>query len=776
MSMINDVLIVYEREVDKLELLDSLNHEFVNSKIKTANSKEQLLRLLIEKEYQVVFMFCNLSWITCIECIKKIKTFSIESSIFVFFLERDNEKIQKVLSEGIDDYSFSTPSKSIRLKLSFKHFLNKYYTQTEHLLSKLKENNVLFRTLFANAPSAIALTDRNGKINRINDKFTELFGYSQTEAIGKNIDELISIPENINEARENNRIVLEKKFIAKKVVRKSKAGEHLDLSLKSNLINYGGGEYGFYAIYDDITKLTNIQKELENSQIFMQSLLDSLNMRIVTINHKGEIIYLSKFVIDHYRQNYGKDIFIGDNILLNQTNIINNKYEDKLKQALKGKTSEFISPGDEEQEFLSVKICPVYSGDEIIGATLVGYDISDLIRSQEKLKIAIEKAKTSEHAKSQFLSTMSHEIRTPMNGVLGMTQLLKNTSLNKEQLDYVNVIQSAGSTLLSIINDVLDIAKLESTQFKLNPEVCKVSELINDICYIQGLKCKEKGLKLNCIFPKELDYYYYVDQVRIKQILFNLINNAVKYTEEGEINIYFSQESRENYYKIVVEDTGCGISEEDQKNIFNEFVQTENTVKKQAGGTGLGLAITKKLVEAMKGSITLKSQENIGSSFIVSLYIAKADKEQIKKYILHLDENTTSESENKRFKLNNYHILVAEDNKINQKLITKVMEKAGIPISMVSNGQEAYEYCLKNKVDVVLMDIEMPVCNGIEATKLIRENIKDYQPIIIAQTANAIRGDREKYLSLGMDDYIAKPINIKNFLKKIEEVIIRKKQ
>jgi signal transduction histidine kinase/CheY-like chemotaxis protein len=403
-----------------------------------------------------------------------------------------------------------------------------------------------------------------------------------------------------------------------------------------------------------------------------------------------------------------------------------------------------VKSGEKAQQFNTILIALVL----ICGAALfwyIIYIVQKLIQSEKKVKEAAR-------IKENFMANMSHEIRTPMNAILGFTNLLQRQDLDTRSREYVQAIRGSGENLLAIINDILDLSKIEAGMMRIESAPFSLRGLVHSVETMFASRANEKGLKFTVTFGQSLPDILQGDAVRLTQILVNLVSNAVKFTMKGEISIIVSGHrlDPENVnISIDISDTGIGIETSKQADIFNRFQQAEDSVTRKYGGTGLGLSIVHELVTLQKGSIRLDSQPGKGSVFTVTIPY-KIGPASFTSESLSGDRIMTNQ-------LKNNHILVVEDNEVNQNLVRHLLGQWQLSFDIVANGREAINALTRNHYDLVLMDIQMPEMDGYTTTLEIRSTLKLNLPII-AMTAHAMAGEREKCLGYGMNDYIAKPI------------------
>ncbi len=402
---------------------------------------------------------------------------------------------------------------------------------------------------------------------------------------------------------------------------------------------------------------------------------------------------------------------------------------------------------------------------EVLNSSLTE-EIEYVKQVETELVEARDHAEKMSQAKGQFLANMSHEIRTPMNGVLGTLQLLETSELTQAQRDYVSTAHKSAEALLSILNDILDLSKIEAGKLGIENINFDLRELIIDIVDLQRHRAEQKKINLLTDIDPQLSSTVVGDPVRIRQLLVNLLSNAVKFTENGEVCLrlkVLEQTGSESVLRIEVDDTGVGIDEITQKKLFTAFTQADGSTTRKYGGTGLGLAIVKQLVHLMRGRLGVDSVPRKGSTFWFEIPVAVASGDiekpaQQQKPLPALPAGA--------------RILLAEDNPVNQLVARKMLEKFGMQVVVVDNGNQALKQLEKESFDIVLMDCQMPELDGLAATRILRDyenQMSRSRTTVIAMTANVMEGDRERCLSAGMDDYLGKPVK----LDELEAVICR---
>lgn len=391
-------------------------------------------------------------------------------------------------------------------------------------------------------------------------------------------------------------------------------------------------------------------------------------------------------------------------------------------------------------------------------------DITEIKHYEKALITAKEKAESANLLKSQFLANMSHEIRTPINGIMGYLKLMEYTPLNPEQQVYIQGAEASSEALTLLIEDILDLSKIEAGKIRFETIPFSAIELVETSVKMIYPKIHEKNLELHWSTPDTCHEWFYGDPHRLSQVLNNLLSNAIKFTEKGQIEINVSCEASNKEVEVLkfsVSDSGIGISPEAINIIFDNFVQADLSTKRQYGGTGLGLSISKQIVETLGGTFEVSSEIGKGSTFTFSLPLKRCF-EYVDSDTSFSDKKTTSEETLKN--LSQLKLLLVEDHTVNQLIFEAILKKQNLTTDIVRNGKEAIEAVEKKQYDVIFMDCNMPIMDGYEATTLIRQMPLPKQPYIIAMTANAMEGDKDKCFEVGMNDYMSKPIDFDNVI------------
>jgi len=630
---------------------------------------------------------------------------------------------------------------------------------------------------YANAP--IIVWDPSFRITRFNQAFERLTGRSVKKVLGQPLD--ILFPEDSKEralAHIGRTLSGERWDVVEIPILRTDGSVRIVLWNSANLYGMNGTTIlATIAQGQDITERKHAEITLRESKRHLADIIDFLPDATFVIDKAGKVIawnraieamtgikpkdMLGKGNYEYSVPFYGERRPILIDLVLKQQEDIEDKYGhiERKNGTLEG--GAYMPNMKGGAIYLYGKAAVLFdSAGNVFGAIESIRDISDRKHVEEELQIAKEKAESATRAKSEFLANMSHEIRTPMNAVIGMTSLLQDEELTKSQREFVDIIRSSGDTLLVIINNILDLTKIEADMIELEYQPFDLRDCLEVSLDMVSADANGKGLDTEYIFEDDVPTVILGDPTRISQILTNLLNNAVKFTEKGKITISISSraiEGGDHEIHFAVKDTGIGIPEDKLGRLFQSFSQVDASTRRRYGGTGLGLAISKKLAEIMGGKMWALSEVGKGSTFYFTI-LAKPTLDE------PIDIRTHSSQPMLDLKGGLNHdlrILLAEDNAINQIVTHRMLNKLGYRADMVANGIEVLQAMERQHYDVVLMDVQMPEMDGLKATQAIRQRWPDgEQTAIIAMTASALKGDREMCLAAGMDGFLSKPAKI----------------
>mgnify|MGYP003571712402 CR=1 FL=1 len=522
--------------------------------------------------------------------------------------------------------------------------------------------------------------------------------------------------------------------------------------------------------FEDVTLKREMAKTIVRNEKQLRFVTDHLHDTITQINTDGKIEYYSPsyntllgYNLDGFKKKQIFDLIHEQDVeIMSRMMAKCSETKDNLKFEIR-----FLDK-DANAVWLEVVMKYILNDDEV-SLLLFGHDVTQRRVTEQEMIRSRELAITANNAKSEFLANMSHEIRTPLNGIIGMANVSLMQELNKKQKDNIEMIKHSAENLLKIINGVLDFSKIEAGKMPLENQRFKSKEVFDNISLPFSVEANEKEIEFKCNVSDKVDSCLIGDHVRISQVVNNVLGNAIKFTEFGSVVCDIDvekEDDKEQWLSIRIKDTGIGIKKAHQSKIFSSFAQGDGSITRRFGGTGLGLNITKRLVEMMNGTIEFESEYGKGTTFLVEIPLGRclgAISTQTKDKIIDADTKGIG-----------FNILVVEDDAINQKLAHRLLKRKGYGITLVSNGQEAVDIFETGRFDLILMDIQMPIMDGITATELIREKDSSNIPII-ALTAYAIKGDKEKFISKGMNDYISKPIDLDEFYETLNKHLKTKK-
>lgn len=655
--------------------------------------------------------------------------------------------------------------------------VNKGIALRKKAAAESQANELKYKSLIENAGAVMFTTDGFGIMQFVSRKASQLTGYSIKELIGSHFSILVdpdwveTITLNYIEQYKNG---VEETLIEFPIITKNKEIKWVEQS--AVLLQADDKLKGFQCIVRDISDKKRMQMELEESALALkknqkmyQSVLDNTPSIVYIKDLKGRYLMINKRFRDLFN--------VTDEKVLNKSNFEFNDKELSVKmREIEEKIIETKRPVEIEElrdstkgpiDLLSIKFPLLDNDNNVIGICGISTEITEKIIYQKQLIAAKQDAENAKMLQEQFLANMSHEIRTPMNGIQGMINLLLETQLDSQQKEFAVIVKRSVNNLLVIINDILDFSKIKAGKLTIEKIEFDCREILNNIEAMFAHRVAKKGISLSVNIEKYVPVKLIGDPYRLNQILVNLIGNAIKFTESGEVVIDITVKNK-NEKKVVIlftiRDSGVGIAAENIGKLFENFSQATADTARKYGGTGLGLTISKQLTQLQGGTIAVKSELGVGSEFSFELPYGYGTDEKNEHIDYSIEFDYQSAFSGKRF-------LVAEDNEVNQKLICYVLEKVGITVDITSNGSEAIGFLKINpNYDLIIMDLQMPVMDGYSTTNYIRRIMQLNIPII-AMTATAMKGEQRKCLQIGMNDYMSKPFEFADLYKRIYKLL-----
>lgn len=667
-------------------------------------------------------------------------------------------------------------------------------TERKEFEARLQESEQRYKSLFEYNPSAVYSMNLQGDYLTANANLEQLSGYSLEELLGNYFGPLVA-EKDIAKTLYHFGLASQGEPQSYDLTLVHKDGHLVEINTTNIPIIVDKQVVGVYGISRDITDRIRHTEQIEKLSNDYTLILNAVSEGIFGMDTEGRVTFINP--AGAQMLGFAYEEITGHHYLhhIQQTVLDGIHYSPEESPLMKAvRTGESHQSKDavlwrkDGSSFLAeFQVTPLFDKGERKGAVVVFRDITD----EKEIIRAKEHAEKADQAKSEFLAIMSHELRTPMNGIMGMTDLLIETELDEEQRGYAEIISDSSASLLYILNEILDFSKIEAGKMTLTHEPVSLEGLLENVTELFAPKAREKGIELSCHMAADVPELIMGDSARLRQVLVNLVSNAVKFTEQGYVSIHLGTEYCWNSNKLTLKfsviDTGIGIPPEKQPLLFQSFSQLHPSINRKYGGTGLGLAICKRLVELMDGAIAVESVEDEGSNFYFTLPIdvdmdPDGGRQEPAAYVelkpVHEEPEGAAEAagpERVQVEYGNnmllltqdalpagrfgpLRILIAEDHPVNQKLLLTLLHKRGYTADLADNGLGAVEAVIREPYDLVFMDVQMPEMSGLTASSRIRQQAPpDHQPYITAVTAYARPEDRERCLAAGMDDFISKP-------------------
>lgn len=633
-------------------------------------------------------------------------------------------------------------------------------TDRKRIEEEIQRSELRYRSMFDNSQALICTHDLEGNMLDVNKAACNTLGRTRKQLTGKPVSTIL-LSEDHTAFKEQylDKIINEGKTDGVMLATNSK-GEKIYLLYHNYLVKSVGEAPYVIGFAQDITARIAAERALKTSEEKYRRIIENMSLGLLQVTPEEDVVYANQSFCK--MSGYSIDELIGRKATT-LFNISGDTIDGVRARRRQGESDAYelqVKTHDGEDKWWLISGGPVFDEEnKMTGSIGIHLDITSQKAIEAELIKAKADAEASAKAKELFLANMSHEIRTPMNGIIGISKLLSKTSLDKQQRYYLDIVQGAASNLLVIINDLLDFTKIDSGNIVLEEIGFNLKEQVGKSLKILGYKAEEKGLTFSCDCDAGIAPVLIGDPYRLNQIFINLLSNAIKFTERGSVSLYCRLKEATKDHQVlqfVVCDTGVGISKEFMSRLFEKFTQEDGSTSRKFGGTGLGMSISKELIELMGGCIEVQSTKDVGTTISFELKLKTGTEADVP--VEQIIQQDTKMLKGKR-------ILLAEDNITNRILATNILCQYGAEVTEAEDGKMAIEKIQQGQYDLILMDMHMPVMNGLDATRYIRNELKNDLPIL-ALTASVFKKEEESCLAAGMNDFITKPID--------EELLIRR--
>lgn len=753
------ILLIEDDEIDILAFKRAVSKGNLDYEVEVNYRAEEALNLALNGNYTCIFLDYLLPGSDGLEVLKSLRSRGIQTPV-VIVTSQGNEKIAvEMMKSGALDYitKEEITAERISMLVHTANLLLKSENEKALAETSLRKSRQMMANIFNASGMGMLLIDSEGMVQRANKAFTDIMGSGMDEILNHPIDEIFNNRLHMTDLLNQGEQAYEFSF--------DTGGQTKYLSVTGNTFHDEDGKEYIIINFYDITSKVSYERQIVWQNTRMEALFESTNSVILSIDTDYKITGLNKAAKKIFKTFYNIEIKEG-------MDIFKIPFDDDNRQMMKenfelsfgGKRATVVHRIN--KLFFETTFNPIKTEDKgILGVSIFSQDITKEKTNETNLLEAKKVAEELAKAKSQFLSNMSHEIRTPMNAIIGLTSLLQESELTDVQRENLNTLKFSADNLLVIINDILDLSKIESGKITFEQINLHIKEIIEQVGKTFALQGKSKNIKMITHIDDAMPAQLLGDPYRLIQILNNLVGNAVKFTTEGSVTVGAKFLGNDDDSKALIEfsvsDTGIGIHKDKLANIFESFTQAYTDTTRKFGGTGLGLAITKQLVEVQGGTITVESEPGKGTTFRFTIPLING----VQKSAFRGDIKQIPDSV-----LEGLKVAVAEDNKANQLVIRQILSRWKINVVLLNNGREAVDYLKTETPDIVFMDLQMPEVSGFDAIEMIRDpesGILNHNVPVLALTADVFPETRQRIYDTGMNDYLLKPINIDELKEKL---------